>query len=205
MKTIKKAGIEEETIIMFSSDNGSYMFRYDIGKPDHTDSPTHQGYRAENHKANENLRGTKADIYEAGHRVPFIFSWKGAGYETKVVTQTVCLTDIITTVADILDVDVNKEKALDSFSFVPLLQNKEYYRPAIVHHSINGHFALRDGKWKLIFSTGSGGRAKPVGKAFAKPYQLYDMEKDPAETENLVEKYPEIVKKLEKELEKIRE
>ena len=203
-KAVKSAGIEEETIIMVSSDNGSFMYRLNPDRPDHTDDPTIQGYRAENHKANGNLRGTKADIYEGGHRVPFIFQWKGANLNIKEIDQTVCLTDVLATIADIVNADLNKEKAQDSYSFAPLLHGNDRYRPAVVHHSARGHFALRDGKWKLIFSTGSGGRAKPRGKAFAKPYQLYDMENDPAETVNLAEKFPEIVEKLELELEKIR-
>ena len=71
-------------------------------------------------------------------------------------------------------------------------------------HSVGGMFAVRDGKWKLIFGNGSGGRAKPRGKNFEKPYQLYDMASDAKETTNVADQHVDVIQRLTKSLETIR-
>ena len=67
----------------------------------------------------------------------------------------------------------------------------------VVHHSISGTFAIRDGQWKLILGNGSGGRGAPKGKSGARPFQLYDIDADPAETTNLIDEHPEVAERLE--------
>ena len=90
-------------------------------------------------------------------------------------------------------------------TIVEQVQGKqEIERPPVIHHSVNGTFSIRHGKWKLIFSDGSGGRQKPVGKPFQEPYQLFDMIADPSETQNVLEQYPEVVKILTGYLDSIR-
>jgi arylsulfatase A-like enzyme len=81
----------------------------------------------------------------------------------------------------------------DSFSFYKLLKGEQdHLRPPIIHHSVNGTFSIRHGKWKMIFSDGSGGRQKPTGQPFSKPYQLYNMDQDPAEERNVIADHQEV-------------
>ena len=70
-------------------------------------------------------------------------------------------------------------------------------RAPVIHHSSGGMFAIRDGKWKLVLGNGSGGRQQPRGKAFKKPYQLFDISTDPSEKTNVIDEYPDVAQKLE--------
>ena len=93
----------------------------------------------------------------------------------------------------------------DSFSLVPLLKGDgTWQRAPVINHSINGMFAIRDGKWKLIAGNGSGGRQAPRGKPFERPYQLYDLADDPSETKNLISTHPQLAEALEMKLDDIR-
>ena len=93
---------------------------------------------------------------------------------------------------------------MDSYSLLPALlgESNQPLREATVHHSVNGSFAIRKGSWKLILCPGSGGWSKPKPNspetASLPLFQLYDLEQDPGETLNLVEKYPEVVEELSK-------
>ncbi len=97
--------------------------------------------------------------------------------------------------------------AEDSFSILQLLYGRDWPKPRgpVIHHSSNGTFSLREDKWKMVFGSGSGGRQKPVGKPFEKPYSLFDLESDPSETTNVIERFPEIAERLTKRLEAIRQ
>jgi hypothetical protein len=77
-------------------------------------------------------------------------------------------------------------------------------RAPVVHHSVGGMFSLRDENWKMVFGNGSGGREKPRGKPFAKPYALFDLKADPSETTNVIDKYPAVARRMEAKLEEIR-
>ena len=77
LSALDSAGVAEETLVIYSSDNGSYMYRLAPGEPDHVSDPSIQSYDETHHTANSGFRGTKADIYEAGHRVPFLARWPG--------------------------------------------------------------------------------------------------------------------------------
>jgi arylsulfatase A-like enzyme len=201
---LKDLDIESNTLVIFASDNASYMYQYASGVHDHLSDATIQGYNVDNHKANLNYRGTKTDIYEGGHRVPFIVSWPGEINEG-IDDHTICTTDILATIAEITNVDIESDAVEDSYSFLPLLNNigAEYNRAPVVHHSAFGVFALRDGKWKAVFGNGSGGREKPRGNAWTKPYMLFDMEADVSERINVANEYPGILFDMEKKLEEI--
>ncbi len=191
METVRAQGIEENTIIVFTSDNGcSPQADFEI--------LTEHG-----HDSGAGFRGHKADIYEGGHRVPFIMKWpsKIAPYSTSAAT--ISLTDLMATCADLVNTPLKENEAEDSFSLVPLFDSKEttsYMREATVHHSINGSFAIRKGNYKLILAPGSGGWSYPIpGKddvSDLPKYQLYDLAVDPSESENIVALHPEIVNKL---------
>ena len=100
---------------------------------------------------------------------------------------------------------IPKGAAADSYSYLPLLLNQEneYSRPPVIHHSSGGMFAIRDGDWKLILGNGSGGRQKPKGKPFARPYILYNIKEDPAEAKNHAETEAKITARLEATFRKI--
>ncbi len=205
-KTLKAEGIADETLLIYTSDNGSYMYKLRDGEVDHVAEPAVQGFDPENHRANYIWRGTKADIWEAGHRVPYLVRWPGVTKAGTRCDETICLTDLMATCAEIVGYDLPEDAAEDSFSIVSLLRSGKWRVPRapVIHHSINGTFSLREGKWKMVFANGSGGREKPSGSPFKKPYFLFDLEKDPSETTNVIEEHPEVAQTLTERLEQIR-
>jgi len=194
--------------VIYTSDNGSFMFRLDDqDAEDHVDKPSIQAYRADRHRANYVFRGTKADVWEGGHRVPFLVRWPGKVKPGATCGETICHTDFMATCADVAGAQLPNDAAEDSCSFLPLLRgrSRSVPRPPVIHHSSNGMFAIREGKWKLVLGNGSGGRQQPRGKPFGKPYHLFDLEKDVCETRNLGDQHPEIVERLTRKFEKIRD
>ena len=202
---LTKKGIKDNTLVIFTSDNGSYMHVWPEEKPDHKQDDTVQGYHAKVHRANGLLRGTKADVWEGGHRVPFIVRWPGKTKPAARCDKTLCLTDLLATCAEITGQTLLASGGEDSFSFLASLQGKPAaVRAPVINHSANGVFALRDGPWKMVFGNGSGGREQPRGKPFGKPYQLYDLNEDAAETHNIIDKHPDVAARLESTLDDIR-
>ena len=207
LKAIDDAGVRENTIVIYTSDNGSFMYRLDADDAKgHVDDDTVQGFRADRHRANGPLRGTKADIWEAGHRVPFFVRWPGEVEQGSRSTTTICLTDVFSTVADILGKSKPANSAPDSFSFLPDLKGKtrKTERPVVIHHSSGGMFSGRIGDWKLVLGNGSGGRQQPKGKPFGRPYELYNLAVDLAESNNVIADHPDIAKQLEAVVEAVR-
>lgn len=189
-------GIADNTLVIFSSDNGA---------------ETNYEYHRETYQHYSSLiyKGGKRDIYEGGHRVPFLMRWPAAINAGSIVDIPVCQTDYLATIADIVGVNLPDNAGEDSYSLLPAMQGKKYghsLRDAVIHHSASGHFAIRDGKWKLNMLRGSGGSLKP---SFLKPgdgepiYELYDMETDPGETNNLYFEHPDIVGHLESKISSI--
>ena len=206
LKSVADTGEEENTIVIYTSDNGSFMYHLSDDEKDHVDDESIQGYRASNHRANHIYRGTKADVWESGHRVPFFFRWPAKAKPGKS-DKTICITDILATCADVAGVTPDANTGEDSFSFLSAALSsgaEAQARPPVVHHSGGGMFAIREGKWKLVLGNGSGGRQQPRGKPFEKPWHLYDLEADPGESNNLIESKTEVAAKLESEFEKIR-
>jgi arylsulfatase A-like enzyme len=151
------------------------------------------------------FRGSKADIWEGGHRVPFIAKWPGKITPGSSSSETICHTDLFATVADILGKSLPDSVAEDSYSILPLMLRKDgFARASTIHHSVSGHFAIRKDNWKLIFAAGSGGWASPNEKKAAElklpPSQLYDLDADPGETNNLALKNSAMVSKLTGEI-----
>jgi len=198
LKTLDREGLTNNTIVLYSSDNGSYMYQFKDAETDHVDDSTKHGFRAENHKPNWNWRGTKADIYEAGHRVPLMIRWPGK-LTPGTIDETVCLTDIAATLVDMLHLEADPSQMEDSFSMVPLMKGKAFSRKPVIHQSGQGALAIRMGNYKLILCNGSGGREIPRGKPFTGPYQLYNLANDPYETTDLYETERDLAQMLEKE------
>ena len=194
LKVIDDSGKADNTLVVFTSDNGSYMNRFDDDRRDHTDDDTIQGFRATSHRANGPWRGTKADIYEAGHHVPFFVRWNGKVKAGSKADQVICQTDLFATFAEIVGKDLADNEAEDSFSLLAAMQGKEFKRGApVIHQSGSGMLAIRKDNWKVIAGNGSGGRQKPKGKNNEKPYQLFDLQKDPTESKDLAEEHPDVL------------
>jgi arylsulfatase A-like enzyme len=190
---LKKMGIYENTLIVFSSDNGAPWSRKDIDK----------WY----HNATEGRRGQKADVYDGGHHVPLIVSWKGK-LESHSVNQPVSLIDLFATFAEITNYQVQTAEAEDSYSFLPLLKKTgTSKRDFVILHSATGMFGIRMGEWKLIEGLGSGGFTAP---RFEKQlpngpkYQLYNLKDDPLEQVNLYLHRPDIARMLEEKLQEVK-
>ena len=201
MKTLKRLGLDKNTVVMFSSDNGpetttALHMRTDYG---------HDGARP--------WRGVKRDQWEGGHRVPFIVRWPGMIAADSKSDQTVCLTDVMATCAAITGTILPDNSAQDSFDLLPILRGKKnrgQARPYTLHQTISLALAVRKGPWKYLDHKGSGGNNydNPQLKRYAlpdtapdAPGQLYNLETDPGETSNLYFKYPELVKELKALLE----
>ena len=204
-EALKTNGLTDNTVLIYTSDNGSYMYRQPEDKPDHVTQSSVQGFHRTNHQANYIWRGTKADIWEGGHHVPYLVRWPGVVRPGTRCNETICLTDLMATCAEIAGFPLPSDAGEDSFSIVPLLQGRKPPAPRapVIHHSGSGMFSLRRGKWKMVFGNGSGGRQRPRGKPFEKPYFLFDLERDPSETTNVIDAHPEIARRLTETLETI--
>ena len=204
--SLETNGVLEETILIVTSDNGSFMYRLNEGDDDHVDDESVQGYRPEHHTANADWRGTKADIWEAGHRVPFFIRMPKKLHAGSRFPHVVGLVDVMATLADFLKVELPSGAGPDSVSFADLLRDahSSFDRPPLICHSSAGMFAVRDGKWKMVAGNGSGGRETPKGKAFAEPWMLFNLSEDPSETTNVAEQNPGVLSKMKSQLEEIR-
>ena len=205
LEALDEAGAADETLVFFTSDNGSYMRRLDDTERDHVTRSSIDGYRVGRHRSNADWRGRKADIWEGGHRVPFVVRWPGvvgAGTET---AATVVHTDLYATLADVVGVTLEPEVAPDSVSLLPMLRGEAATRDVpVVHHSGSGMFAIRHGPWKLVLGTGSGGRQEPQGTPFARPYQLFNLSRDPVEAHDVSAQQPGVAEQLEAAFERFR-
>ena len=158
------------------------------------------------HNPSKPYKGTKADIFEGGHRVPFIVSWPGTIKNEQVNSQLVGLNDLAATLASLTGNTQKTSEFEDSrdFSKVFLSKSKKPVREDLINHSANGSFAIRNGDWKLILAEGSGGWTKVSATPGEKlpPVQLYNLKNDPHEDHNLHADYPELVKEMTEKLEK---
>ncbi len=190
LRTLDQYGLSDNTLFIFTSDNGcSPMVRFDdLAKKGHYPSYV--------------FRGHKADIFEGGHRIPFIVRWPEKIKANVTCDDTIWLTDLMATVADILGVPVPDNAGEDSVSSLPGLLGTaiEPVREATVHHSVNGSFSIRQGKWKLELCPGSGGWSAPKPAEAIKQnlpmIQLYDLSTDISERKNLQDQHPDVVHRL---------
>jgi arylsulfatase A len=181
LEVIRTAGIEDNTLVVFTSDNG-------CSPRAEFDQLIEKG-----HNPSSIFRGHKADIYEGGHRVPFIVKWPAGIKPGLVCKEIICTTDLFRTFASITGYKVEKNEGEDSYDLSPLFDDPSPENPlreATVHHSINGSFAIRQGFWKLIMCPGSGGWSYPTPKEVKDmkdlpAIQLYNLSIDPGESNNL--------------------
>lgn len=202
IQTLKEAGAYDNTLIIFTSDNGSCMRAGDL----HQRGPEwHRVGSVKSmfgHDSNAPLRGMKADIWEGGHRVPFIASWPGHIPAHIQREGLFSLTDFMATFAHLLGVDLPAGDAEDSRDQWPLLRGDSLPVPArdhLISHSGNGVFAVRKGLWKLIDGKHSGGWSysqKLDTFVASTPGQLYHLGEDLGETHNVFAEQPEKVAEL---------
>lgn len=203
MQALEEEGLAENTLLIFTSDNGSPgRDGTDMGGPVNS-------VRKYGHNPSYIFRGTKADIWEGGHHVPFFAWWPGKINPGSRSDEIICHTDLMATLAAILDEPLPGNSAQDSYNILPAMLGEEVDKPireAIVHHSSNGSFSIRQGKWKLELCAGSGGWSKPSNSMALDmglpEIQLYDLSVDIKEEYNLYDQYPEIVERLSTLLQK---
>ena len=192
LEHLKNLGLEEDTIIVFTSDNGPYW---------------KQPYIDEfNHRAAGELRGMKGDIYDGGHRIPHIVKWPRKIKPGTTNNSLNTLASFYSTVADLLKLEVSSS---DSYSIFSELINdvKIEEDRSIIHHSSEGHFSIRNGNWKMIEKLGSGGfslprRVEPTPGVMQE--RLYNMKYDLSEKIDMASKYPKIISKMKNKLDSIR-
>lgn len=217
MTAVEKAGLSENTLVFFISDNGAMFNRGG------------QTAWETGHKINGDLLGMKFGAWEGGHRVPFIAKWPGHIPAGTVTSELVSNVDFLATLAEITGQDLQTNAAQDSVSFLTVLkqQNKTPVRDhLIISPASRKHLAIRKGRWMYIPAQGEGGfRGQHIGhhdfagaaalkftgqinsdiedgriKEGAPPAQLYDLIADPVQRTNLYDKHPEIVEDLKKTL-----
>jgi len=186
LDALEELGIDDNTLVMFTSDNGPETLHTDWMRVDH------------DHDAAGGLRGMKRDGWEGGHRVPFIARWPGripAGQVSKQMTNT---TDIFATVASVVGFSLPDDVAVDSYDMLPAMlgvrDDNDPIRPHMLTQSFRGEFQIRQGDWKYLNHMGSGGNDYTRGrmKKYALPEtapeatgQLFNLATDPGETTNL--------------------
>ncbi len=188
MAAVKEAGIDDNTIIFFTSDNGC------------SPEANFELLKEHNHDPSAGYRGHKADIYEGGHRIPLIVRWPTKIKAGQTTNELACLTDLYATLRDVTGQPAKDLGGEDSFSLLPVFKGEKTARTSLISHSIGGYFSIRQGDWKLCLSAGSGGWSSPsekVAKTKGLPkVQLFNLQSDRGERENLLEDNPEQVQSL---------
>lgn len=201
MSTLERLKVADNTLVLFSSDNG----------PEIVIAHMRKEYQ---HDSARPWRGMKRDNWEGGHRVPFLAKWPGNIKPNSTCNQTVCLTDFMATFADMIGARLPQNAGEDSVSLLPLLQGKEQpVREHTIHQTMSNALAIRHGHWKYLDHKGSGGNRydTPLLKPYRipdtapkAPGQLYHLDRDPGEKINLSGKHPDVVKKLNQKLQSFR-
>lgn len=199
-QALKDSGEYENTIIIFSADNG----------PEHYAYPREEKY---GHWSAEPFRGLKRDIYEGGHHVPFLIKWPGKTKPGSVENALVSQIDIMATLANYLNFPLPDDAAEDSHNLLPLFDGKtEKIRESHIHNTAKDKYAIRVGDWLYIDAPSgnhNGRKALPFEERRNYPEDdqkvaLYNLKEDIAQRHNLAAKHPEKVKAMKAELEKIR-
>lgn len=194
LKALDESGQAQNTLVVITSDNGAHWLPEEIEKW--------------GHRANDGWKGQKADIWDAGHRIPLLARWPGKIAAGTTSAKLTCLTDLMATMAEVTGGPLPAEAGEDSFSMLGTLTGRRTGSPereAVVHHSASGHFAVRRGSWKLHLGRGSGGFSDPreyKPKPGEPAGELFNLATDPEERNNLYKRRPELVAELTALLEK---
>lgn len=190
VQALEAKGISDNTLLIVTSDNGCSKQAKFEKLAEHGHYPSAQ------------FRGSKSDIWEGGHRIPFLVKWPKVISPGSTSNHLVCQMDLLATCAELVGQPLPQNAGEDSESLVPIFQGKEpsFSRKGLIHHSVSGHFAYRENNYKLILASGSGGWTAP-GEAAAQKQglpkgQLYDIAADPGEQTNLYTEHPEVAEAL---------
>jgi len=177
IQALEDAGVADNTLVIFTADNG------------HSHYTGWEDLVAAGHLPSGPYRGHKGDIWEGGHRVPFMVRWPGHVEPATASDQLVCLNDIMATCASIVGAGLPDNAAEDSFDMLPVLlgTTQEPVCESLVHHDVKGNFAIRQGPWKLVILAQKEG--DPT-------YELYNLEEDIAESVNRTFDNPDVVGRL---------
>jgi arylsulfatase A-like enzyme len=195
LRALDEKGMTDNTLVVVTSDNGATKAIRTKGFPAarKLEEPAGHYSNGSTRNAAGRLRGQKADIWEGGHRVPFIVRWPGRVEAGTDSDQLIGLHDFMAMIADIVGYTLKEKEAPDSFSFLSVLTNEAAgpVRNHLLNQSGSGVYALREGRMKLIFGDGPGGfsgGSKRLHKDTThwKQWQLYDLAIDPAEKQNLI-------------------
>ena len=212
LRTLDELKLTDKTLIIFTSDNGGTPKDFKGTQGTKLNLASEAGgirekfktakadAKALGHVTNGKWHDGKGSPYEGGHRVPFIARWPGRIAPASSSDYTFCLTDMLATAADVLEVKLPDNAGEDSISLLPVLLGKQPATPLRKAIFVQGDtddnaIAVCSGQWKMIESTN--GRNEKVR-------QLYDLTKDPGETTDVAREHPEIVKQLAANLEKAR-
>jgi arylsulfatase A-like enzyme len=190
MAALEHTGAAANTLLIFTSDNGS----------------ANLPFKEYSHNSNAPWRGRKSDIWDGGHRIPFLARWPGRIAANTACAEPICLNDLLATAAAVTGQKLAHNEGEDSYNILPALEGRKRSKPireAVVHHSADGMFAIRQWPWKMVEGRGSGGW-DGKGAPTDPPGQLYDLEQDPGEKNNLYAQRPEMVKRLTALLDKYR-
>ena len=180
LETLKKLDLDKDTLVFFSSDNGP-------------ETTWKKRIELHGHRSAGPYREGKRSIYEGGHRVPFIVRWPARVKAGSISHRTVCQTDLLATLAEIVSVDLPVNAAEDSVSFLAELNGAagRQRQEGVIHHAANGRFAVRRGPWKLVMEHGRNRR------------ELYNLSEDPSETKNVIRRHPKVEVDLVREITRI--
>ncbi len=175
---LERAGVSENTLLLFLSDNG------------HDPKPGLESFQQAGHRVSGPLRGTKFNIAEGGHRVPFVIRWPKVVQPGSICHETISATDLMATAAQITGATLPDNAAEDSFSFLPLLRGETqgFDRPPIVAHSPTPAYSIQSGPWKLLFLPSQRGEPERV--------HLYNLEEDLYENHNIASEHSERVEQM---------
>lgn len=189
LDAIDRSGEADNTLVLFTSDNGCAPY-IDV-----------EGLEIMGHFPSGPLRGYKSDAWEGGHRVAFIVRWPRFIAKKQVNAQLIHQADLFATLADILGQAIPDNAGEDSFSFLPLLKGDDHQlREHAVSCSIRGLPSIRSNKWKLILGSGSGGWTEGSED---EPIQLYNLKNDLGERQNLAADLPERVEEMKTVMERL--
>ena len=202
LTALRECGMDSNTIVVFSSDNGPEIYAYARDeKYDHWSAAP--------------FRGLKRDIYEGGHHVPFLIKWPGVTKAGATADALISQVDLMATFAALVDFDLPKDAAGDSHNFQPYLtgSSKTPPRTAMVHNTSPKDYAIRDGDWLLVDAkTGAARKAPPAWNKKhhqapddGLPVELYNLKDDISQRHNLAAEHPEKVTQLQALLKKIRD
>jgi len=206
MAALERKGIVDETLLIFTSDNGPECIPAAAGG-------TYEHAREFGHYSMGHLRGVKRDIWEGGHRVPFVARWPGVAPAGTVCDQLISLGDLLATCARVLGVPLPDGAGEDSVDMLPLLQGStdEPTRTSTVHHSASGKFAIRNGDWVFIDTPSGDNNKEPDWFKEERGYtthdcsgELFNLREDISERENLYGAHSDLVLELSDFLERLK-